>query len=192
MNLDYAYWNQRYLERNTGWDIGGPSPALLEFTSRFDKEIEILIPGTGNSYEWIALHHAGYFNCHALDFSEEPIQRLKQAYPLWKSTLHQGDFFDHEGQYDLILEQTFFCAIDPAQRELYMQKMASLLKPGAILAGLLFASPFEKTGPPFGGTTEEYEPLFKEYFELISMEPCKKSISARSGNELFFIAEKRA
>ncbi len=63
-----------------------------------------------------------------------------------------------------------------------------LLKATGKMAGLLFAQQFEKDGPPYGGTKEEYLPLFSSFFNVDSMEISTDSIPKRRGNELFFIA----
>jgi hypothetical protein len=65
-------------------------------------------------------------------------------------------------------------------------KVAELLEVNGILAGLLFASPFNQAGPPFGGTKQEYERLFSEKFEILAMDMSKNSILPRQQNELFF------
>ena len=95
------------------------------------------------------------------------------------------DFFKHLGQYDLILEQTFFCAIDPAMRRNYVEQCYSLLKEGGKLTGLLFNRVFEKDGPPFGGTKMEYEALFEYRFVFKQFDICTNSIAPRQGSELF-------
>src|SRR5690606_5759125 len=99
------------------------------------------------------------------------------------------DVFKHEGQYDLILEQTFFCALLPTQRESYVQKMHGLLKPHGRLVGVLFNRSFEG-GPPFGGSQEEYERLFSALFSIKVMANCYNSVKPRQGSELFLLAEK--
>ncbi len=99
--------------------------------------------------------------------------------------MHQ-DFFKHEGKYHLILEQTFFCALDPGIRPHYARKMHELLGEDGVLAGLLFKIEFDKSGPPFGGSEEEYKALFNPYFTILQWEDCKESIPQREGTELLF------
>ncbi len=115
-------------------------------------------------------------------------QRLDAEHPNWQDSLQLvcGDFFQHSGQYDLILEQTFFCAIDPALRPAYVLKMKELLSTDGKLAGLLFNRDFPG-GPPFGGHKAEYEALFAEYFQIHTLETCTNSVGPRAGVELFFI-----
>jgi hypothetical protein len=100
-------------------------------------------------------------------------------------------FFQHEGQYDLILEQTFFCAINPALRKDYVAKMKTLLMPEGKLVGVLFDKEFDKEGPPFGGCKCEYEPLFKNDFHFKTFEACYNSAKPREGSELFMIAVRK-
>ena len=54
-----------------------------------------------------------------------------------------GDFFAHKGKYDLIIEQTFFCALPPTMRQKFVWKMHQLLADEGKLAGLLFNRAFE-------------------------------------------------
>lgn len=54
--FDEHYWQERWQKGQTGWDIGGPAPAILQhFRSLDDKALSILIPGCGNAYEAKAL-----------------------------------------------------------------------------------------------------------------------------------------
>ena len=103
----------------------------------------------------------------------------------------QQDFFDQGNNYDLIIEQTFFCALHPNLRAKYVEKMHQLLNDNGKLIGLLFD--FERTeeGPPFGGSFTEYKQLFSPYFNIKVLEECYNSIKHRFGRELFFIFEKK-
>jgi methyl halide transferase len=61
--MDNNYWNTRYLEEQTGWDIGYPSTPLKEYIDQLtNKSIRILIPGCGNGYEGEYLHQNGFTN----------------------------------------------------------------------------------------------------------------------------------
>jgi SAM-dependent methyltransferase len=152
----------------------------------------VLIPGCGNAYEAAYLLENGFANITLIDIAALPVQQLCERFHPESDPririLHE-DFFTHEGQYDLILEQTFFCAIDPSQRDAYVRKMASLLKPGGILAGVLFNRDFEG-GPPFGGHIDEYRARFSPHFSVRILEPCYNSIGPRAGKEAFFLIEK--
>lgn len=190
VNLNEQFWDDRYRRQLTGWDIGYPSTPLLEFIDQLsNKNLRILIPGCGNAYEANYLLEQGFTNITLLDISAELVARLKHKLNSPAIRILHGDFFQHNGEYDLVLEQTFFCALDPGLRMNYVQKMYSLLAPGGRLAGVLFDRQFEG-GPPFGGSRIEYEELFTKLFGQIKMELCYNSIPPRKGTELFFIAQK--
>ncbi|MBI2282787.1 MAG: methyltransferase domain-containing protein [Bacteroidetes bacterium] len=190
--LSASYWDERYQQQQTGWDIGYASTPLKTYIDQLtDKDVRILLPGAGNAYEARYLCDKGFTDITVLDISTVVITRLQaqlgEQYPAIK--LVTGNFFDHSGTYDLVLEQTFFCALDPALRQKYVAKMHSLLSGNGKLAGLLFNRDFEKS-PPFGGNTGEYRQLFSSVFRMVRLEPCYNSIPERTGNELFLLAQK--
>ncbi|MFL1896910.1 methyltransferase domain-containing protein [Aquimarina sp. 2-A2] len=189
MKLTPAYWNERYKKSQTGWDIGYPSTPLVSYIDQLDdKKIKILIPGCGNSYEAEYLVENGFTNVFVLDYSTAAIAQFKKRVPKFpEDQLLTLDFFKLIDQFDLILEQTFFCALDPALRNLYVSKMKELIVPGGKIAGVLFNKIFDKPGPPFGGTLEEYKNIFAKTMRIKTLEPCYNSIPERAGNELFFI-----
>ncbi len=193
MQLNSEYWNSRYLENDFGWDAGEITTPLKNYFDKLqDKSLKILIPGGGNGYEAEYLFSHGFKNTFALDYAAEPLQNLKKRCADFSNDqLIQNDFFEHKGQYDLIIEQTFFCAIDPSLRSKYAKHMRELLKPGAKLVGLLFSSVPNAEGPPFGGNKEEYVTCFEPYFTIERMEPCYNSIKPRENRELFISLVKK-
>lgn len=194
MKLDKEYWSNRYSNKDTGWDIGYVSTPLKEyFDSLENKDLKILIPGGGNAYEAEYLFNNGFKNVYLLDISEAPLKAFKERVPLFPDAhILCEDFFDHKTKYDLIVEQTFFCALVPTLRKAYVKKMHELLIENGRLTGLLFNIPLNTDKPPFGGSETEYRILFNEYFDLQKMETAKNSIEPRQGNELFFIAFKKS
>ncbi|WP_291783811.1 SAM-dependent methyltransferase [Cecembia sp.] len=186
--LDESYWTNRYKEKSTGWDIGSPSMPIKQYLDQiYQKDLKILIPGAGNAHEAAYAFNSGFDQVHILDFSPVPLQQFILECPGFPETqIFQEDFFNHEGKYDLILEQTFFCAIDPKIRSQYVEKMFELLNPGGKVTGVLFSREFSYEGPPFGGIASEYLKYFEVMFDVIKMEKCYNSIPARAGNELFF------
>lgn len=191
--FDEAFWSEKYQTGQTGWDIGKVSPPIQTYIDQLDnKELSIMIPGAGNSYEAAYLFEQGYKNLSVVDITKEPLDNLKNRIPEFpEHQLIQQDFFEHKGQYDLIIEQTFFCALDPSLRVSYIDKMQSLLKTGGKLVGLLFDFRLDGQGPPFGGSKDAYTIDFEKRFMLKTMEPCFNSIKPRQGRELFIIFEKK-
>ncbi|HEY8398258.1 MAG TPA: methyltransferase domain-containing protein, partial [Flavihumibacter sp.] len=182
------YWDDRYRNRETGWDIGYASPPLTHYIDQLtNRSIRILIPGCGNAYEAEYLLRNGFTNVTVIDIAHTLTAKLARELKPWNDRelrILTGDFFTLQGEFDLILEQTFFCALDPSLRENYAAKMAELLAPGGKLVGVLFDHPFEG-GPPFGGSKSEYGTIFANHFATLRLDPCYNSIAPRRGRELF-------
>lgn len=191
--LNRNYWNDRWEKEETGWDIGYASPPIEDYLAQYkDKNAKILIPGCGNAHEAEYLLENGFTDVTILDISDFAVNVLKEKF---KNTSEIKvickDFFTHEGKYDLMIEQTFFCAIPTIMRNNYATKAAELLNENGRIIGVLFNKIFEKKGPPFGGTEAEYRFIFKKYFEIEKMESCHNSIPQRLGNELFINLKKK-
>ena len=183
----HQYWEHRYLENNTQWDIGYPStPITAYMDSMNDKEIRILIPGCGNAHEAKYILDQGFNDLTLIDIASLPVKKLKDALSSFgtKVKILEADFFELDEQFDLIIEQTFFCALTPDKRIDYVKKMQQLLKPNGKLVGVLFNRTFD-SGPPFGGSAVEYEKLFSSYFNDVDITPCHNSIPSRQGAEVF-------
>jgi len=185
--LNANYWNSRYQANNIGWDTGVITTPLKEYIDQLsDPSIRILIPGAGNAHEAAYLFDKGFTNVSVCDWASEAISNIQTRIPQMPANqLICSNFFDLDGQYDLILEQTFFCALNPTLRPQYVQKVAQLLQPKGKLVGLLFGVTFPKEGPPFGGSKDEYVSLFDSYFEIKMLDTAHNSIKPRANSELF-------
>ena len=102
-------------------------------------------------------HRAGYW-CQV---AAGAIQRAQALHGSDRAELRwlQADLFDETalqaagisaGSLQGVLEHTCFCAIDPAQREAYLDTVARLLAPGGWLLGLFWCHR-RLDGPPWGG-----------------------------------------
>jgi len=193
MDLSKDYWENRYKESNIGWDLGEISPPLKNYFDQLtNKNLKILVPGGGNSYEAEYLHDKGFKNVYVVDLSVTALQNIKNRVPSFPSShLIQDDFFYIDMRFDLIIEQTFFCAIHPDLRRAYATKVFEILHQNGKAVGLLFNVPLNDTKPPFGGCKNEYLEYFKPYFDIKVMEDAKNSIPPRQGKELFFIMQKK-
>ena len=189
-----AYWEARYANGQTGWDLGSPSPAFMVcFSAIANKEISVLIPGCGNAHEAAWLMESGFSSVTVLDFAPRAIQSLRERFHAVEGkqlTIAQADFFEWEGQYDLIFEQTFFCALHPDKRQAYVRQMHSLLRSNGRLVGLLFNRSFDES-PPYGGTIDEYKALFEPYFNKLHLQPTLLSAQPRQGTELWMEWQKK-
>ena len=193
MNLNKDYWEGRYQEQRLGWDIGHVSPPLKAYIDQLaNKDLKILIPGAGYGYEAIYLFENGFKNTFVLDIAGQPLEDIKNRCPDFpQSQLIEDDFFTAKpDSFDLVLEQTFFCALDPELRPKYVERMQQIIKAGGKLAGLFFDFPLTDQGPPYGGSLVEYRELFEPFFQIKILERAHNSLAPRQGNELFFIFEK--
>ena len=191
--LDASYWEAQYQSKTIGWDLGEVSPPIKEYIDKLEnKNCSILIPGCGNTYEAEYLLEKGFTNVTVIDIAPSLVAALKEKFSSNADiTIILGDFFEHQGKYDLIIEQTFFCALPPALRQKYVYKMHELLAEEGILAGLLFNRSFEQS-PPFGGSKAEYEALFSAAFDFVKMEACLNSAAPRLNSELFIELKKNS
>lgn len=182
------FWNHKWENNQTGWDLGQVSPPLKAYFDQLkDKYVKILIPGAGNAYEAEYLHLNGFTQVYVIDISQHAIDSFIKRYPDFpKEHLICQDFFELNQTFDLVIEQTFFCAINPSLRVKYVLKMKEIIKPNGKLVGLMFNRDFNG-GPPYGGCEAEYVELFNQHFKIITMKEAHNSVSPRQGNELFVI-----
>lgn len=191
--LGETFWNNQYDAHTTGWDLGEVSPPVKAYIDQLtNKDVRILIPGCGNTYEAEYLLQQGFTDVTVIDIAPTLVAKLKQKFasnPNIKIIL--GDFFEHVGEYDLILEQTFFCALNPPLRKDYVTRMNELLAQNGKLVGVLFDREFEQPGPPFGGCKCQYGPMFEKDFDFKTFELCNNSFEKRKGTELFINLQKK-
>jgi SAM-dependent methyltransferase len=191
--LNQTYWNNQYEAHATGWDLGSVSPPIKSYIDKIqNKATAILIPGCGNAYEAEYLLQNGFTNITVIDIAPALVAVLEKKFENNKNIrIVLGNFFDHKGTYDLILEQTFFCALPPNLRQKYVWKMHQLLAEYGILSGLLFNRTFE-VSPPFGGNLIEYQHLFQDAFVSNAIGVAQNSIVNRANSELFFEFQKNS
>ena len=193
--LDKNYWDKRYIYNKTEWDLGTFSPPIIHWLDQQkDKTINILVPGAGFGHEVIYAFENGFNNVYYLDYATKAVIKFKEKCPKFpeKQILIQ-DFFKLKKNdfFDVILEQTFFCALEPSLRNEYVIKCHKLLKNEGKVIGLLFNTNFNHDGPPFGGGTDDYIALFSKNFNLLEMGNSIHSVKPRKGNELWIEFEKK-
>ncbi|OBX22450.1 MULTISPECIES: methyltransferase domain-containing protein [Bizionia] len=187
MDLSETFWDSRYQNQDIGWDLGEVSLPIKTYIDQLkDTSLKILIPGAGNSYEAEYLFLNGFKNVCIADLSKTALDNFKNRVPSFpdENLLHIN-VFDMKETFDIIIEQTFFCALNPNLREAYAKKMHSLLNPNGKLVGLLFDKPLFTERPPFGGSKAEYVTYFKSYFDFDIFEASYNSMTSREDSELF-------
>ena len=196
MAEDEYDWQGLYEANDMRWDLGEVAPPFIKLLEAGKLPVgKVLIPGCGRGHEVMYLAQNG-FDVTGVDFAKGATSYLEKTLKecnLNGRVVHQ-DFFkldvSHNGVYDLVLEQTFFCAINPSLRPDYCKTVARILKPGGKLIGL-FYNTGEEGGPPHNTTREDIESIFSETFTIQELEKTTWSIERRSGKELLTILEKR-
>jgi methyl halide transferase len=189
-------WQRHYDEGDLGWDLGQVAPPFIRlFESKSILPGKTLVPGCGRGHEVIYLAENG-FEVTAVDYSLGAVNHLKstvQERKLKCEVLHMN-FFEldvvHNETYDLLIEQTFFCAISPEQRSSYVATVARALKQGGMLAGLFYHTE-EEGGPPFNTTREDILKYFSDSFEIRQLSKAENSAEQRKNKEWLAILVKK-
>jgi len=189
-------WQRHYDENDLGWDLGQVAPP---FVSLFENNIIVpsktLVPGCGRGHEVVFLAENG-FDVTAIDYSTGAVNHLNSVIKnrQLKSRVLLQNFFEldstHDGLYDLLIEQTFFCAISPNQRPLYIETVVRALKKGGMIAGLFYHTG-QEGGPPFNTTREDIINHFSEFFEIKKLDHSKNSAERRKEKEWLAILVKK-
>jgi methyl halide transferase len=189
-------WQRHYDEDDLGWDLGQVAPPFANlFESKTIFPGKTLVPGCGRGHEVIFLAENG-FEVTAVDFSLGAINHLKttvQERKLKCEILHMN-FFEmdtvHNEAFDLVIEQTFFCAISPEQRTSYVSTVARALKQSGMLVGLFYHTK-DEGGPPFNTTREDIVKHFSDSFEILQLKKAEDSAEQRKNKEWLVILIKK-
>ena len=98
----------------------------------------------------------------------------------------------YNAQFDIVLEYTCYCAIDPNKRTNYIHMVNCILKPFGKFVGILFpiSKELNQHGPPFNVDIKNTISMFSQYFSLVKKEKSALSIEKRREREVFVIFEK--
>jgi len=189
-----AFWDVRFREGYKPWDAGGVPAALREFLTRdagdMPAALRVLVPGSGSGYEVQAFAAAGH-DVVAIDFSPAAIEAARSVLGELGRVLLQGDFFAHPlGEFDLVYERAFLCALPRPHWPRWAARVAEVLQPGGRLAGFFFWSDDER-GPPFGLKRGELEALLSSAFDQIEDVAVADSIPVFAGRERWQIWRRR-
>jgi SAM-dependent methyltransferase len=186
---DSSYWEQRYQEKTTRWDLGQAAPA---FVSLLNSQPTLspgrtAVLGCGRGYDALLFAENG-FEVLGFDFAPSAIAEATSLAQAAGSTAQflQRDIFDlameFPQDFDYVVEHTCFCAIPPERRPEYVQLASSLLRPKGELIALFFTHN-RSGGPPFGSTPTEIVQYFEADFEILSLELVANSVPSRQGEE---------
>lgn len=197
--LDAPFWDERYREGRTGWDIGEPAPPFVDFLARPDAPTpgRVLVPGSGRGHDALYFARQGY-QVLGIDIAPSAVslaQIQAQAENLSdKATFEERNLLtmpaEFNNAFDYSAEHTCFCAIDPALRPTYVQAVHRLLKPDGLLIAVFFAHK-RAGGPPFRTDAAEVLNLFSPFFTIEHLAPARRSHKSRRGEELFGLLRNR-
>ena len=190
-------WEHHYATNDLGWDLGEVAPPFVHlWKERKISPCKAIIPGCGRGHEAIFLVERG-FQITAVDFTRGAVGLLEKALikkNLLGEVLHQ-DFFEldpyYNDKFDLMLENTFFCAINPSMRQKYVATAERILKSGALLVGLFYETGKEG-GPPFNTSKRDIEEHFSELFAIEVLSKTPHSAEQRQGKEWLAIFKKNS
>ena len=198
------FWQSLYEKGRTGWDLGGPTPVFQRLIDAGRlKPGRMVVLGAGRGYDARIFAHHG-FQVTAVDFAPAAIDELhsrnEEKAPL---VIVKADIFNLDpalfGDFDYVLEYTFYCAIDPHRRAQYATVVDRLLKPGGKFVGLAFPVGEEDRlpgeppgGPPYAVSADELVSLLEARgFSLQHRETPPDSVPGRLGREELLILQKQ-
>jgi cyclopropane fatty-acyl-phospholipid synthase-like methyltransferase len=189
-------WQTHYDNDDLRWDLGQVAPPIVRLWE--EKKLlpgRAIIPGCGQGHEVVFLAEKG-FQVTGLDYAPGAVELLSRTLKeknLQANILSQ-DFFqldeNHNAQYDLMLEQAFFCAISPSMRSVYVETATRILKKGALLAGLFYETG-EEGGPPFNTSPSDILDHFSDAFHIETLEKTPHSVENRKDKELLGLLRKK-
>jgi len=170
--MSREYWEQRYQTRDMPWEKGAPSPGLVDFLAANPAlpRGTVGVPGCGTGHDAREFARAG-FTTFGFDLAPSAIRLASEntAAAGLKASFQLADFLKDEPpqKFDWLFEHTLFCAIQPGERDEYIQAALRWLKPGGNYLAVNYMIP-DMDGPPFGTTRDELWRRFSPHFELLS------------------------
>jgi len=191
MSSTPAEWAQRYATRDTPWDLGGAHP---EIAARIAAGLApaagtpalAWVPGCGRGHDALALARAGW-RVTAQDFADGTGGELARQLEQLGGRFELADALEHapRARYDLILEHTFFCALDPRLRERWGAAIERSLAPAGLVCALVFpvGKRLDEGGPPYGCSTQDLLAALGPGFRVPIDEPARQRAPGRSWSE---------
>jgi SAM-dependent methyltransferase len=169
---DPDFWEERYRAERVPWDLGGePTDLARALGNELPRPGKVLIPGCGSGYEVRSFAAAGWDVC-AIDFAPAAVARARRMLGPLGDRVRVADFFGDSlaGPFDVVYERTFLCSLPPTLWADYAERVAALLRPGGVLAGIFFYG-VDPEPPPHPLTPAEADRLFGRQFRRIVDRP---------------------
>lgn len=189
-----TFWQSRYQDRRTPWDLGTVAPPFVSFYTRNQQTLvpgKMAVLGSGYGHDAAFFAQQG-FDVTGFDYVAEAVSEARSRYGQW-ARFEQADIFQLDpqlyGTFDYVLEHTCFCAIPPHQRPAYVDVVHHLLKPHGYFIGLIWAD-VDEDGPPYPSTTEALRTQFSPFFRIDRIEVPQDSVEDRQRQELFCVFQR--
>ena len=188
-----GFWSHIYQIGDDGWELGRAAPPIARWLAANPPSGKrVLVAGCGRGHEARLAARLGA-RVTAVDIAPEAVAATRALAAKEGLTLDvlEADVFALPSalRFDLILEHTLFCAIDPARRSEYVRAMAAALDKGGQLVGL-FWNTGRPGGPPFAVEEPEVRALMSTHFTIDSCTLAPDSVAARLGRELLMVMTK--
>jgi SAM-dependent methyltransferase len=189
-------WEQQYQKGETPWEKGAPSPGLVDYLATEPVRGRILVPGCGFGHDVRALVADGA-EVTGLDISASAVAGAQRFPKAGNEQYILGNLFalppEMQGAFDWVFEHTCFCAIQPSQRQAYVEAVAGALKPTGRLLAIFYLDPGNDSpdeGPPFEVSIAELDRLFLPHFHLVREWLPARAYPGREGREWMRVMEK--
>jgi len=184
------------------WDIGRPQKPFLNAADRIAGSVLDAGCGTGDN----ALFFAGR-GClvTGIDFLEEPIRRARQkaaerAIPTTFLVTDALTLKDWNERFDNVIDSGLFHVFADGDRQLYVEGLATVLRPAGQLFLLCFSDEEPGTQGPRRVSTKELHDAFARGWSIESIEPCRfevrpdlKDLSfSEGGPKAWFVVVRRS
>lgn len=191
-------WESCYVQGETPWDHGQPSPPLLAEIAQRPLTGRVLVIGCGPGHDVAALAAQGV-DVTGLDIAPSAVAKAQQTYPAQADCFVIGDLFDLSpdlrGAFDTVVEHTCLSGMPPEIRALYAAGVRAALKPDGQVVGVWYINPDldpGESGPPFPLPVPELDALFAGDFEIVADYVPENSFAGRSGRERVRVLQRLA
>lgn len=179
---DPEFWHGKWAANQIGFHLEDVNPLLIEYWSytKPNHQDKVFVPLCGKSEDlvWLATKHEdvqgvelsniavrAFFAEHFYTPMVMPVNGQHELFQFDELSIYTGDFFTAPIQpVDIVYDRASLVALPEEMRAEYVQKIKSLLKPGArILLVSLDYQQSEMAGPPFSVAEQEIRSLYSGF-----------------------------
>jgi SAM-dependent methyltransferase len=199
---EVGFWEHYYHEPEIPWDLGAAAPPLVHWLENnptcFQQHaiVKVVVLGAGAGHDAALFTQPNGLSKNStvtgLDYAPSAIQMATKRYgKIPNLQFEQADCLNLTNgplaaslhhTFDLAIEHTFFCAIQPEQRDAYIENLCFVLKPKGYFLGL-FWNHGGPGGPPFDTTPEAIQQHFAPHFHLLTLDQATGSHPRRQNKE---------